>query len=60
MSDIPFEFSSELVEIGLVAMADPQFGERLLAALDGLSASDGAASEPQVVRTDALHQNAAA
>jgi hypothetical protein len=60
MTDSQFDFSAELVEIGLVAMANPQFGERLLAALNGLSASDPTMSESQAARTDARELNVTA
>jgi hypothetical protein len=50
MSDITTVFPPELADIGLVAIADPEFCERLLAALDCLASQErpggGRAIEP--------------
>ena len=47
MSDITMVFSSELAEIGLLALADPSFGERLLAGLQSLPAPRASADAPR-------------
>ncbi|MFI4869559.1 MAG: hypothetical protein ACHQDD_09440 [Steroidobacterales bacterium] len=43
MSDLTTVLPPELAEIGLIALADPNYAERLLAALDRMAAEAGGA-----------------
>jgi hypothetical protein len=50
MADVTFFLPAEMIEMGLVAAADPTFAERLICALQQLPDAEGA----NIVATDAL------
>jgi len=53
MSDLMTVFPFELAEIGLVAFADPNYCERLLAELDRMAAEEPPARSPETGAHDA-------